>query len=86
MSAWTTLSVLPALLALFGLIFRGRQLLPVSVLGRQPQVAVSKHTVHRPRLHQQERLCGSRLSRLCAGRGERSVCPDHLWFPKIHVR
>lgn len=36
------LSVLPALLALFGFIFRGRQLLPVSVFGRQPEVAVSK--------------------------------------------
>jgi hypothetical protein len=79
MRAWTMLSVLPALLALFGFIFRGRQLLPMSVFGRQPQVAVSKHNVHRPRLHQQERLYGSWLSRLCAGRGEGSVCPDHLW-------
>jgi hypothetical protein len=79
MSAWSTLSVLPALLALFGFIFRGRQRPPMSVLGSQPQVAVSKHNLHRPRLHQQERLCRSRLSRLCAGRGERSVCPDHLW-------
>jgi hypothetical protein len=79
MRAWTTLAVLPALLALFGFIFRGRQLLSVSVFGRQAQVAVSKDNVHQPCLHQQERLCGSWLSRLCAGRGEWSVCPDHLW-------
>jgi len=30
------LSVLPAVLTLFGFIFRGRQLLPVSDFGRQP--------------------------------------------------
>jgi hypothetical protein len=56
------LSVLPALLALFGFIFRGRQLLPMSDFGRQPQVAISKHTVYRRRLHQQERLCKARQS------------------------